>query len=847
MTARSAEPEAERIVALLRQTPWALALLRGPDHVVALATERGLRLLGHGAEVGRPVRQTAPRSALLAALDRALLRHEAQALREVELDLESDESAGPRGRVVDLLLQPYRRADGAVEGVAALGVEVGDQVADVEALRAETEEARSRMEAVIAQMPAGVIIADAGGRLLLGNDQVERIWGRPFQDAAGIGDYGAYVGFHGDGRPYAPQEWPLARALAAGEEVRGERIEFQRADGRRGTMEVSASPIRAGEGTIVAGVVVFHDVTARIEAEERLHLLVEASAALDAALGVEPRLERLARFLVPRMADICLVRLNERAERPRLVAVAHREAGQEELAWRLYRNYRPPPSGVAEVMRSGRAKVIPVVEEAVAEEGRFDRMRLLGARSYICAPLVARGEVLGAVSMMHADSERRYDAEDLALAEELGRRAGLAIDNARRYEAEQALREAAEQAHARVSALQRATAGLAGAATLEQVADVIVREGMAALGAAAGIVGVREEEECRILAARGYPSGILDPEGRLPLHAPLPLTETIRSAVPVWLESAEQWPSRFRPPKSPYPTGCAIPLLVRGRPIGAIGFRFAAEERRFDAEERAYVGTLAEQCAQALERAGRHDADRRVAETLQRSLLPARLPEVPGVALAVRYLVAGAGAEAGGDWYEAVPLDDGGLGLAVGDVVGRGIRAAAVMGQLRSAMRAFAVRSAGPAAMLTDLARFADGVEDAMLATVAYAVLDPRTGGLRYACAGHPPPLLASADGRASYLREGRSVPLAAFPDALYGEAADRMEPGGTLVLYSDGLVERRGESIEVGLARLARAVTRAAGAEPEQVCDHLVGALIGRGTPKDDVALLVLRWSGPG
>jgi PAS domain S-box-containing protein len=845
MSTGSTEREAERIVARLQQTPWALALLRGPDHVVAMATGRALRLLGHGAEVGRSVRETAPQGALVAALDRVLLQEEPQALREVELG--HDDAAGLRGRLVDVLLHPSRRADGAVEGVTVLAIEVGDQVADVEALRAETEEARSRMEAVIAQMPAGVIIADARGRLLLGNEQVERIWGRPFEDAAGIGDYGAYVAFHPDGRRYAPHEWPLARALVAGEEVRGERIGFQRGDGRRGTMEVSASPIRAGDGTIIAAVVVFHDVTARTEAEERLHLLLEVSTTLDAALGVEPRLERFARFLVPRMADICLVRLNERAERPRLVAVAHREPGQEELAWRLYRNYRPPPSGVAEVMRSGRAQVIPVVEEAVAEEGRFDRMRLLGARSYICAPLVARGAVLGAVSLMHADSERRYDDADLALAEELGRRAGLAIDNARRYEAEQALREAAERAHARVSALQRATAGLAGAATLEQVAGVIVREGMAALGAAAGIVGVREGEECRILAALGYPSGVLDSEGRLPLDAPLPLTETIRSAVPLWLEAADQWPARFAAPKSPYPTACAIPLLIRGRPIGAIGFRFAAAERAFDAEERAYVGTLAEQCAQALERAGRHEEERRVAETLQRSLLPARLPAVAGVALAVRYLVAGAGAEAGGDWYEAFPLDDGGLGLAVGDVVGRGVRAAAAMGQLRSAMRAFGVRSTGPAAMLTDLARFADGVDDAMLATVAYAVLDPRTGDLRYACAGHPPPLLASADGQASYLSEGRSVPLAAFPDAVYREAAGRMEPGGTLVLYSDGLVERRGESLETGLARLARAVRRAAGAEPEEVCDRLVTTLIGRGTPKDDVALLVLRWSPSG
>jgi serine phosphatase RsbU (regulator of sigma subunit) len=547
------------------------------------------------------------------------------------------------------------------------------------------------------------------------------------------------------------------------------------------------------------------------------------------------------------MADICLVRLNERAERPRLVAVAHREPGQEELAWRLYRDYSPPPPGVAEVMRTGRAQVIPVLDEDVATGDRFAHLRALGARSYLSAPLVARGEVVGAVSLVHADSDRRYDDEDLRLAEELGRRAGLAIDNARLYEAEQTLRATAERAHARMSALQRVTAGLARAGTLEQVADVIVREGMAALGAVAGIVGIREEHDCRILAAIGYPAGVLGREGRLPLDAPLPLTETIRRAAPVWLERSEDWPARFGPPRSPYPTGCAIPLLIRGQPIGAIGFRFAAAERPFDGEERAYIGTLAEQCAQALERAGRYDAERRAAETLQRSLLPARLPAIPGVGLAVRYLVAGAGAEAGGDWYEAIPLAGGRLGVAVGDVVGRGVRAAAAMGQLRSAMRAFAVHNPGPAAMLADLGRFAEGVEEATFATVAYVVLDPATGELRHACAGHPPPLVAAADGTTSYLAGGRSVPLAAYPDAAYADAGARLEPGGTLVLYSDGLIERRGESLEVGLARLGRVVGRVAAAEPEEMCDAIVAGLIGRAIPTDDVALLVLRWTPVG
>ena len=181
----------------------------------------------------------------------------------------------------------------------------------------------------------------------------------------------------------------------------------------------------------------------------------------------------------------------------------------------------------------------------------------------------------------------------------------------------------------------------------------------------------------------------------------------------------------------------------------------------------------------------------------------------------------------------------------VGDVVGRGPRAAAVMGQLRSALRAFASDDRdGPAEVMTNLSRFAGTVEGADVATACYAELDPATSRLRYVCAGHPPPLLVGADGATSYLHGGRGVPLGVVHEAgAYHEAEARVPAGATLVLYTDGLVERRGMNIDVGFARLARALAHHRVREPTAMTEAVLAELGGSG---DDCALLACRADPP-
>jgi anti-anti-sigma factor len=240
------------------------------------------------------------------------------------------------------------------------------------------------------------------------------------------------------------------------------------------------------------------------------------------------------------------------------------------------------------------------------------------------------------------------------------------------------------------------------------------------------------------------------------------------------------------------------------------------------------------------ERVGSLAREHRNAETLQRSLLPDRLPIIPGVEFASRYFPGGAGLEVGGDWYDVFTLPRGRLGLVIGDVVGRGLPAAAAMGQLRTALRAYAIETDSPAGVLQRLSRLVDKFEAAQMATLIYAVLDPDTRTLSFASAGHPPPLLIGPDGLASYLMEGRSPPLG-VSKAAQAEVTVTVRPGSTLVLYTDGLIERRRGSIDESMEALRTAVEGHHG-NLDSLCDDRVLQHPRPESRGDDVALLLVR-----
>ncbi len=253
-----------------------------------------------------------------------------------------------------------------------------------------------------------------------------------------------------------------------------------------------------------------------------------------------------------------------------------------------------------------------------------------------------------------------------------------------------------------------------------------------------------------------------------------------------------------------------------------------------------YLTDLARRLATALDNAGRYEAERNVALTLQHSLLPAELPDLPGIRLAARYRPGGRGAGVGGDWYDAFPQPNGTISVAIGDVMGRGVRAAAIMGQLRSALRGYALEDLSPAQLLTRLDAFVDASGEPHLSTCQYGVYDQASRRLRIASAGHLPPLLVDAEGRARYLELPAGLPLGvgAIDGFTFVDSEIVLDPGSLLLMFTDGLVEDRGRSLDDGLRQLEKAMNRPP-ASPEESCELALETVVGEG--EDDTTLLAV------
>jgi serine phosphatase RsbU (regulator of sigma subunit) len=266
--------------------------------------------------------------------------------------------------------------------------------------------------------------------------------------------------------------------------------------------------------------------------------------------------------------------------------------------------------------------------------------------------------------------------------------------------------------------------------------------------------------------------------------------------------------------------------LTAGQVAAAVGDARAVELERRRADEQA-----------ELDRA-RASFLTEVAVTLQRAVLgPTVLPE----GFAVHYEPATGTLEVGGDWYDVIDLPEGGYGVVVGDVVGTGLSAAAVMGQLRSAGRALLLESRSPAHVLSALDRFADLIPGAAVSTVFCAVVDPATGVLRYSSAGHVPGIVVDADGSARLLEEAGSLPLAVVVERDRPEADVVLAPGSTLLLYTDGFVERREETLDEGIARAVDALVAGRSLPVEDLAQVLRRKLL-EDAPDDDVAFLLYR-----
>lgn len=277
------------------------------------------------------------------------------------------------------------------------------------------------------------------------------------------------------------------------------------------------------------------------------------------------------------------------------------------------------------------------------------------------------------------------------------------------------------------------------------------------------------------------------------------------------------------------------------REQGAL-FLISTREHAFSYEDLVVLGLSAERAATAVAHARSYGRERGFVEVLQDHLLPDRLPQLPGLSLAARYKPSERLAQVGGDWYDVIQLPDGGLGVAIGDVVGHGVGAATLMAELRAALRAYAmVAPQSPARAVSALNALVAPMHRQMVATLLYVVLDDDTGGCRYASAGHLPPLVLGADGASRYITHRPAPPLGVSAHTAYLDNTFELQPAETLLLYTDGLIERRGEGIDLGFQRLQR-VLRDAPADLQALCDHALRTSEDYAGPRDDIALIALR-----
>jgi serine/threonine-protein kinase RsbW len=507
----------------------------------------------------------------------------------------------------------------------------------------------------------------------------------------------------------------------------------------------------------------------------------------------------------------------------------------------------------AEAAREGR----PVVTQRAVELDRWypgltayrdvDDVQTLAA-----FPVVTSGAVQAVLTarMTQADwlIEQRH-----ALMSALADQTAVALSRAKLLEQEREARRRAELEEQEAVGRQKVTAALAAAETAQGVANVVVTELIGALGGAGGSIFLldRDTGALQIVDHASYPVDVIQRYREIRPDTRTPPADALAGRRAVLLGDADALRREYPALAADLPLDdpeygrawAHVPLVVGTRVIGVLVISYD-DPQPFDRRQQDDLASMCGVVAQALDNALAHDEERRVSHSLQLGLLGGGLVPPEGTTLATAYRSGTEKLEVGGDWYDAFSLPDGRLALVVGDVVGHGIEAAAAMGQLRGAVRALAA-AGSPAEVLDGLDLFVAELPSAAMSTVALAVLDIDSGSLSYACAGHPPPMIVPGSGAARLVWDGRSPPLGSQVAHRRPEAADRLEPGDTLVLYTDGLVERRSETVSAGLDRLVASAGAAVGLGPPRLVDELLERCLADDQPADDVCVLALLRGG--
>ncbi|WP_053693267.1 SpoIIE family protein phosphatase [Streptomyces sp. WM6372] len=404
-----------------------------------------------------------------------------------------------------------------------------------------------------------------------------------------------------------------------------------------------------------------------------------------------------------------------------------------------------------------------------------------------------------------------------------------------------------EERRRQTSVVESTTAALAHARTVRDVIDVIGdAHGLERLGSMGMVMGLVEAGRIH-LVAEGPADSFVPGTRYTRIDEQYPMSEVVRSLQPRFLDSAQEfaegYPDLWSKISSMDISAAAyLPLIAQARPIGAIGLLYQDKDG-FTQDERNLLIALGSSIAQSLQRAMLLEQEHDLAEGLQQAMLPRRIPSVPGAEIAVRYRSARMGQDIGGDWYDVIPLPGGRVGAVIGDVQGHDTHAAAVMGQLRIVLRAYAAEGHAPGTVMARASVFLHELDTDRFATCTYVEADLSTGVLQVVRAGHIDPLLRTRDGDCLRLPVEGGMPLslsAEFGRLEYPVTTVELDPGETLVLCTDGLVEHPGADLDDGI-QLLTALVRSGPADLARLADRLCGVIDERGGD-DDMALLLLR-----
>ncbi len=641
----------------------------------------------------------------------------------------------------------------------------------------------------------------------------------------------------------AGEERDILRRVLDGQRVGHYDTERLRKDGTLVAVSLSVSPISEPDGSISGASVIARDVSGRRRAADRAarlqHLTTELAKAVAPEEVVNVALREALAALNAHAGAVGL--LDEGGDTIRVAGYSG-YSHTSLASWETFAVKAALP--MSEVVRTGTPAWVVGKEELVS---RYPA--LAGAeikfRSRAVVPLRADGRVFGAISLSFREA-RSFEPDERAFLEAIVQQAAYALDRARLHAAEQRTRQ-------KLDFLARASELLAQSLDVETTLQQLATFAVPRLADWCAVDLLSDGEIKAVAVAHANPAKVelarelqrrhpADPDapvaapavirsGRSELHPAI--TEELLAAAAPDDEALEIIRGLG------LVSAMVVPLRARGRTLGALTLVAAESGRRFTSDDLEVAEDLARRAGLAVENAMLYAREHRAAVTLQRSLLPRDLPRLPGLQLAARYLPAGVGADVGGDWYDTIDLADGRLHLVVGDVAGRGIRAASVMGQLRNALRAYVLDGCSPQEAVGRLNRLARTFESSEMATLVHVSFDLRKREAECVRAGHPPPLIRGPNGEVTELAIQGSLPIGVSQGPC-PTTTIQIEPGSLILMYTDGLVERRGEGIKPGLEKLKRAL-RTAPAEPEPCLDFVLHALTQTGS-EDDVALLLMR-----